>query len=201
MPGWGRFPGPLLGGLGSGAVYKYHIESSHRGYRVDKGDPFAFRWQRPPDTASMVWDLDYTWNDQEWMLKRQAHNALNAPMSIYEVHLGSWMRVPEDGNRWLSYREIADVLGREEDTRRYRALAEKIAAINHWVAQNIRYSGQTMGKGEGFTLHPGAMIFEQRSGVCMMAGVPESRGHDPLVPQRLGVFGTVDLDQHVVRAP
>jgi 1,4-alpha-glucan branching enzyme len=95
---------------GHGAVYKYHITSMHHNYQVDKGDPFAFRWEEPPKTASIVWDLSYTWNDQEWMKHRQRANALSAPLSIYEVHLGSWKRVPEEGNRFLTYREMAQYL-------------------------------------------------------------------------------------------
>ncbi len=93
--------------LEPGTAYKYHLKSKHRGFQVDKGDPFAFRWEVPPRTASVVWDLSYTWGDDEWMTKRRTHNALDAPCSIYEVHLGSWRRVPEQGNRPLTYRELA----------------------------------------------------------------------------------------------
>jgi 1,4-alpha-glucan branching enzyme len=94
-------------GLTSGARYKYHITSRYRRYQVSKGDPFAFRWEVPPDTASIVWDLDFTWNDGAWMADRRKRNALDAPYSVYEVHLGSWRRVPEQGNRPLTYRELA----------------------------------------------------------------------------------------------
>jgi 1,4-alpha-glucan branching enzyme len=94
-------------GVGKGARYKYHVVSRYHGYRVDKADPFAFYSEVPPLTASVVWDLDYAWGDQEWMAERGRRNALSAPISIYEVHLGSWMRVTEEGNRSLSYREIA----------------------------------------------------------------------------------------------
>ena len=94
-------------GVKRGACYKYHIASRYNGYRVDKGDPFATYWEAPPRTASRVWDLDYRWNDAAWMTERGRRNALDAPLSIYEVHLGSWRRVPEDGNRPLSYRETA----------------------------------------------------------------------------------------------
>ncbi len=96
--------------LEPGAVYKYHIESRFHGYKVDKADPFAFENEVPPKTASVVWDLSYTWEDQGWMQSRQERDALNRPISIYEVHLGSWMRVPEEGNRWLTYRELAPKL-------------------------------------------------------------------------------------------
>jgi 1,4-alpha-glucan branching enzyme len=97
-------------GVGHGALYKYHIQSKLRGYKVDKGDPFALRWETPPSTASVVWDPSYEWNDAGWMKERARHNALDAPISIYEVHLGSWQRVPEEDNRSLTYREIADRL-------------------------------------------------------------------------------------------
>jgi 1,4-alpha-glucan branching enzyme len=97
----------FLSGVGAGALYKYHIESQYNGYRVDKGDPFAFAWEAPPSTASRVWHLDYEWGDGDWMRGRAAQNALDAPWSIYEVHLGSWQRVPEEGCRSLTYGEIA----------------------------------------------------------------------------------------------
>lgn len=97
-------------GVGKGALYKYHIVSRHNGYRADKVDPLAFHNEVPPKTASVVWELDYRWQDQEWMTKRRSRNALEAPISIYEVHLGSWRRVPGEGNRSLTYREIAPQL-------------------------------------------------------------------------------------------
>jgi 1,4-alpha-glucan branching enzyme len=94
--------------VGQGAVYKYHVESQYGNYKVDKADPYGFASEIRPETASRVWDLKrYTWNDAAWMAGRSRNNSLNSPISIYEVHLGSWKRVPEEGNRWLTYREIA----------------------------------------------------------------------------------------------
>jgi 1,4-alpha-glucan branching enzyme len=93
-----------------GESYKYHVVSRYHGYNVDKADPFAFHAETPPKTASIVWNLDYDWHDQEWMASRASRNSLNAPISIYECHLGSWRRVPEQDNRSLSYREIAPQL-------------------------------------------------------------------------------------------
>jgi 1,4-alpha-glucan branching enzyme len=90
-----------------GALYKYRIASRYQGYQVDKGDPFAFRWELPPQTAAQVWDLDYSWGDTAWRQARHNTNTLAAPFTIYEVHLGSWRRVPEQGNRYLTYRELA----------------------------------------------------------------------------------------------
>jgi 1,4-alpha-glucan branching enzyme len=94
-------------GIGKGSLYKYHIRSRVSGYRVDKADPFSCYNEIPPKTASIVWDLDYQWNDQDWMAKRQQYNRLDKPMAIYEMHVGSWRRVLEQGNRSLSYRELA----------------------------------------------------------------------------------------------
>ncbi len=101
----GFFPG-----VGKGALYKYRLRSRHNGYEVEKTDPFAIFNEIPPKTASIVWDLDYAWRDADWMRSRTKRNASDAPISIYEVHLGSWKRVPEEGNRSLSYREIAEIL-------------------------------------------------------------------------------------------
>ncbi len=96
----------FIPGLKSGIIYKYHIKSREDNYTVDKGDPYAYSWELSPNTASMTWDLEYEWNDRQWMHDRHKHNNLYVPMSIYEVHLGSWMRIPGE-DRFLNYREIA----------------------------------------------------------------------------------------------
>jgi len=120
--GWNRNSHPLqqrgksgiwegfIPGTGNGSTYKYHIQSRYKGYKVDKADPFATYNEIPPKTASIVRDLDYAWGDSEWMEKRREYNGLDKPIAIYEVHLGSWKRVPEEGNRSLSYRELAPQL-------------------------------------------------------------------------------------------
>ena len=97
----------FIPGAGKGSLYKFHIVSNQHGYRADKTDPVGFLTEKPPRTASVVWDLDFSWNDRDWMKKRAERNSIHAPMSVYEVHLGSWMRVPEEHNRPLAYREIA----------------------------------------------------------------------------------------------
>jgi 1,4-alpha-glucan branching enzyme len=97
-------------GVAKGSIYKYYVVSHHRGYRVEKTDPFGFYSETAPKTASIVWDLNYDWRDHAWMEKRRAHNALDAPISIYEMHLGSWRRVPEEEDRYLGYRELAPEL-------------------------------------------------------------------------------------------
>lgn len=101
----GFFPG-----IREGTRYKYHIISRYGNYRADKGDPFSFFWETPPGTSSVVRDLHYEWNDGEWMEGRRAHNSLNSPISVYELHPGSWRRVPEENNRSLTWRELASYL-------------------------------------------------------------------------------------------
>jgi 1,4-alpha-glucan branching enzyme len=103
-------------GAGKGSRYKYHIESRFNGYRVDKADPFAFYAETPPRQASVVWDLGYTWGDGAWMAARGARQTAAAPISTYEVHLGSWRRVPEEGLRSLTYREAAPLLAEHVKT-------------------------------------------------------------------------------------
>jgi 1,4-alpha-glucan branching enzyme len=94
-------------GVHRGQAYKYRIVSREGGYSVDKADPFSFFCELPPATASRVWTLDYTWNDAAWMNSRAKRNALDAPMSFYELHVGSWRR--KDGN-FINYRELAHEL-------------------------------------------------------------------------------------------
>ncbi|TDX10197.1 1,4-alpha-glucan branching protein GlgB [Flavobacterium sp. S87F.05.LMB.W.Kidney.N] len=94
--------------ISKGALYKYKIQSNIGGIVTEKADPFALYCEKPPHTASVVWDLDYSWKDKNWMQNRQQFNALDKPYSVYEVHLGSWKRA--EHNRFLSYLELADDL-------------------------------------------------------------------------------------------
>jgi 1,4-alpha-glucan branching enzyme len=97
----------FIPGVTHGAMYKYHVHSRVTRAGADKADPFAVYAEQPPRQASIAWDLSYEWDDADWMSSRSRANGRNAPWSVYEVHLGSWMRVPEEDNRWLSYRELA----------------------------------------------------------------------------------------------
>ncbi len=95
--------------VGDGTLYKYQITSPQGS--TSKGDPFARQWECPPRTASVVSaPTGYEWGDRRWMETRREKNSLSAPISVYEIHLGSWRRVPEDGNRPLTYREAAPQL-------------------------------------------------------------------------------------------
>ena len=79
----------------------------HHGHKAEKADPYGIYHEISPRTGSVVWDLDYEWNDSEWMTDRGQYNDFHGPMSVYEMHLGSWQRMPEEGNRYLTYRELA----------------------------------------------------------------------------------------------
>jgi 1,4-alpha-glucan branching enzyme len=100
----------FIASVGKGALYKYHIGSRFNGYAVDKADPYSIFNEIPPKFASIVWDLDYQWNDQQWMSDRSHRQGLDKPIGIYEMHVGSWRRIVEEGNRSLSYRELASEL-------------------------------------------------------------------------------------------
>ncbi len=96
--------------VNKGEVYKYHI-IGFEGKELDKGDPYAHYWEKKPKTASITWNLDFVWNDADWMDSREKHNSLNAPYAVYEVHLASWMRPdPSDEESYFSYWQIAERL-------------------------------------------------------------------------------------------
>src|SRR6266513_888298 len=137
----------FLPGVKQGALYKFHIVSHNQGYVGDKADPFGVFHENPPRTASVVWDLGYEWNDREWMVQRPERSSLRAPISIYEVHLGSWMRVPEEHNRSLSYRELAPRLA-EHVKRMQFTHVELLPVMEHpfygsWGYQTTGYFAPT----------------------------------------------------------
>ncbi len=98
-------------GIGEGALYKFEIWSRYNKYRAQKADPFAFYFELRPKSASIVYDIGgYQWNDDGWMEDRSKNIFLDRPIAVYEVHLGSWMRIQEENGRWLTYTELADRL-------------------------------------------------------------------------------------------
>jgi 1,4-alpha-glucan branching enzyme len=96
--------------VGKGSYYKYYIKSKLYNIDLEKADPFARRAEMPPGTASIVWDTDYNWQDTAWMETRHQYNSHKAPFSVYEVHLGSWLRRSDKKDDYYSYYEIADKL-------------------------------------------------------------------------------------------
>ena len=93
----------------NGETYKYFIKSNS-GEEFEKGDPYSLYWETPPQTASKVWNTYYEWNDSAWMNSRAIKNSLTSPFSVYEMHMGSWKRDPDNVERFLTYREIAETL-------------------------------------------------------------------------------------------
>ena len=100
----------FIPGVEKGDVYKYHVTMTN-GRALDKGDPYALRWETPPQTASIVWELDgHSWKDKKWLHQRLEKADQPQPWSVYEVHPGSWKKIPEDGNRSLNFQELAEEL-------------------------------------------------------------------------------------------
>lgn len=100
----------FIDGAHAGCRYKYHIVSRYNDFTADRGDPLAFSWEVPPATASIIAQPGFAWRDSAWMEKRKAAGDLTAPLSIYEMHLGSWRHVPVEGRRSPTYRELAPML-------------------------------------------------------------------------------------------
>ncbi len=96
--------------IGKGTRYKFQVYSRYQGYQIDKADPFAFYNEVAPQNASIIWDLDYTWSDAEWMKSRSERNSRSGPIAIYEVHLGSWLRSPDNPEQFFGYRVLGEKL-------------------------------------------------------------------------------------------
>jgi len=100
----------FIPGVAAGELYKYHIHG-FEGVQLNKADPFAHYAEKRPDTASITWQTNYNWSDQHWMEHRKNKNALDAPISVYEMHLASWMRpIPSDEGSYNTYAQIAERL-------------------------------------------------------------------------------------------
>ncbi|MEK6289594.1 MAG: 1,4-alpha-glucan branching protein GlgB [Acidobacteriota bacterium] len=139
--------------LGEETVYKFEIKWRRFGFITQKTDPYAFYFERRPKTGAIVYDINkYHWRDDGWMRARAAKNALDAPLSIYEVHLGSWMRAPEEGNRYLTYRELAHKLVEYVTQMGYTHI-ELLPVTEHpyggsWGYQTVGYYAPTSRHGE-----------------------------------------------------
>ncbi|MBF0472157.1 MAG: 1,4-alpha-glucan branching protein GlgB [Nitrospirae bacterium] len=98
-------------GLKHGTIYKFEVRAKYKDYTVEKSDPYGFFSELRPKSASVVYDINkYAWQDEKWMNARKEKDWLSSPLSMYEVHLGSWKRIPEEGNRFMTYREMASDL-------------------------------------------------------------------------------------------
>ena len=184
-------------GVGKGDAYKYHVVSRYHGYEVDKADPFAIHAETPPRTASIVWDLDYEWKDTAWMSTRASRSSLHAPVSIYEMHLGSWRRVPEDNNRSLSYREIAEPLADYIEQTGFTHI-EFLPLTEHpfygsWGYQTTGYFAPTSRYGTPQDLMYLIDYLHQRGIAVILDWVPS---HFPTDDWALGFFDGTHLFEH-----
>jgi 1,4-alpha-glucan branching enzyme len=185
--------------LERGATYKYHIVARGTGYRVNKADPMAVHQETPPATASKVWDLEYQWNDSEWMETRRARNGYEAPMSIYEVHLGSWRRVSDNGGpeRSMSYREIAqplaDYVKRMNFTHVELMPVQEHPFYGSWGYQGTGYFAPTSRYGTPQDFKYLVDVLHQSGIAVILDWVPS---HFPTDEHGLGYFDGTHLYEH-----
>ncbi|MGA8490959.1 MAG: 1,4-alpha-glucan branching protein GlgB [Terriglobales bacterium] len=187
----------FIPGVPKGTVYKFHIVSRHNGFVVDKADPFGLLHEKPPRTASVVWDLDYQWADHEWMQNREGRNSLHAPISIYEVHLGSWRRVPEEHNRPLTYREMAPRLADYAQRMKFTHV-ELLPVMEHpfygsWGYQTTGYFAPTARYGTPQDFMYLVDCLHQRGIAVILDWVPS---HFPADEHGLAYFDGTHLFEH-----
>jgi len=181
----------------AGARYKFHIESRYNGYRVDKADPFGTFHEIPPKTASILWTLEYDWNDAEWMRARAERQTLSAPMSVYEVHLGSWMRDPADPGRFPSYREMAPRLAKYVKDAGFTHV-ELLPIMEHpfygsWGYQTTGYFAPTSRYGTPQDFMALVDLLHQEGVGVILDWVPS---HFPTDEHGLGFFDGTHLFEH-----
>ena len=198
----------FLPGVGPGARYKYEILGPSGDLLALKADPLAFAFEPGGErTAAEVYDLDgYSWGDQPWMAERVRRQSLGVPVSIYEVHLGSWRRVPEEGQRWLSYRELADQLA-DYVTDMGFTHVELMPVMEHpfygsWGYQGIGYYAPTRRYGDPHDFMAFVDRLHQRGIGVILDWVP---AHFPRDPHGLAFFDGTHLYEHddprLARAP
>jgi len=185
----------FVSGAMKGSLYKFHIESRHNGYQVDKADPLGFMHENPPLTASVVWDLAYDWQDATWMANRGGRNSLRAPQSVYEVHLGSWMRMDE--NRPMTYREIAPRLA-EYANRMGFTHVEMMPVMEHpfygsWGYQTTGYFAPTSRYGTPQDFMYLIDVLHQHNVAVILDWVPS---HFPSDAHGLSYFDGTHLYEH-----
>jgi len=182
-------------GVAPGCRYKYHVVSRVGRHAVEKADPFAFHAEVPPRTASTVWALDYEWRDKEWMETRGGRARLDAPIAVYEVHLGSWRR-GGDG-RMLSYRELAPLLADYVASMGFTHV-ELLPLMEHpfygsWGYQTTGYFAPTSRHGTPQDLMHLVDVLHQRGIGVILDWVPS---HFPTDEHGLGFFDGTHLYEH-----
>jgi 1,4-alpha-glucan branching enzyme len=190
---WERF----LPGVRPGTKYKYHIVSRHNGYRVDKTDPFSVHCEVPPRTASIVWHPEHAWQDAAWRKERGGRQSLEAPMAVYEVHLGSWMRVPEENGRMMTYRELAPRLAEYVEHMGFTHV-EFLPVMEHpfygsWGYQTTGYFAPTSRYGPPEDFMALIDLLHQKGIGVILDWVPS---HFPTDEHGLGYFDGTHLFEH-----
>jgi 1,4-alpha-glucan branching enzyme len=191
---WARF----VPGIGPGASYMYSIVGHDGGDRVLKADPYGFAADVRPGTASKVWDISgYEWGDAEWLATRRGVNSLGAPIAIYEVHLGSWMRVPEESDRWLTYRELGPKLADYASEMGYTHV-ELLPVAEHpfdgsWGYQSTGYFAPTSRFGTPDDFMAFVDTLHRRGLGVILDWVP---AHFPRDEHGLGLFDGTHLYEH-----
>ncbi|MBM4357735.1 MAG: 1,4-alpha-glucan branching protein GlgB [Deltaproteobacteria bacterium] len=184
-------------GAAHGHRYKYHLVSRELGYTVLKADPYGRHFETAPATASIVWDVAYAWGDDAWMRARADGQADHRPMSIYEVHLGSWRRVESEGSRSLGYREIARPLA-DHVERLGHTHVELLPVMEHpffgsWGYQVTGYFAPTSRYGTPEDFMYLVDYLHQRGIGVILDWVP---AHFPSDPHALGFFDGTHLYEH-----
>ena len=184
-------------GAKQGSIYKFHVVSKHANYRAEKSDPYAFRCETAPSTGSVVWKLDYEWNDAEWMKHRRHSNALDAPWSVYELHLGSWRRSPDNPREPLGYRDLAQPLA-EYVKRMGFTHVELMPVMEHpfygsWGYQCTGYFAPSSRYGTPQDFMYLVDVLHQNGIGVILDWVPS---HFPWDPHGLGFFDGTHLYEH-----
>jgi len=184
-------------GAKQGSLYKFHVVSKQGNYRAEKSDPYAFRCETAPRTGSIVWKLDYEWNDEEWMKNRRRANALDAPWSIYELHLGSWRRSPDNPREPLGYRDLAQPVA-EYVKRLGFTHVELMPVMEHpfygsWGYQCTGYFAPSSRYGTPQDFMHFVDVLHQNGIGVILDWVPS---HFPWDPHGLGFFDGTHLYEH-----
>ncbi|MBN1123436.1 MAG: 1,4-alpha-glucan branching protein GlgB [Sedimentisphaerales bacterium] len=187
----------FIPGVGKGTKYKYHIRSNVNGYTVQKADPFAFHAETPPKTASIVWDLDYGWQDAGWMDRQAEYSRPDGPISVYEVHLGSWRRDPYHPERFLSYQQVAPMLAEYMHKMGFTHV-EFLPVMEHpfygsWGYQTVGYFAPTSRYGTCQDFMAMVDILHQNGIGVILDWVPS---HFPTDEHGLGYFDGTHLFEH-----
>jgi len=183
--------------MGEGETYKFEIKTQ-QGHLYQKIDPYAFAAELRPNTASVIADLGkHVWKDAQWMSRRVENNILEQPISIYEVHLGSWMRVPEEGDRFLTYRELAPKLAKHVKELGFTHI-ELMPVAEHpldisWGYQVLSYYAPTARHGSPEDFMAFVDFMHQNEIGILMDWVP---AHFPRDPHGLSYYDGTFLYEH-----